>query len=154
MKINFTVKEYTSLIETLDIANWVLNAFRGNIGFGGESENHAKLQKKIHSYAKEMGCEELIKPNVSVTGCYLRTGRENSETSAYIDQFVENSFWVELGAKLAERDLLKKYSVYSLSEIPTEDRISALCMAEYKWEEEFEKYGLERIYIEEPALLH
>jgi hypothetical protein len=154
MKINFTKKEYKSLIEALDITNWIINSFRGNFGFGGESKKHVELANKIHSYAEEIGCEEHIKPNESVTGCRLRVGTENTETRAYIEQFVENSFWLELANKLAERDVLNKYSVLSLSDIPTEERIDMLCEAENKWEDEFDKYGLERIGIAVLKLLH
>jgi len=63
MKINFTKKEYRSLIDLLDIANWVINAHR--TGIGEEPKEYADLIQKIYSFSKEMGCEDIIEFNKS-----------------------------------------------------------------------------------------
>jgi hypothetical protein len=146
MKINFTKKEYRSLIDLLDIANWVINAHRTDIG--GEPKDYADLIQKIYSFSKEMGCEDIIEFNKSLGGYFsTREFEENSESREYIEKFEQDTFWAELVAHLADRDILTKFNVRSLSELSPDDRISAMCEAESRWEDEFEKHGLEKICI-------
>jgi len=148
MKINFTKKEYRSLIDALDIAHWVINAHR--TGIGGEPKEYADLIQKIYSYSKEMGCEDLIEFNKSLGGYFsTREFEDNSESRVYIEKFEQDTFWSELISNLADRDVFNKFKVDSFSEISTEDRIPAMCEAESKWENEFEKYGLDRICTKE-----
>lgn len=148
MKINFTKKEYRSLIDLLDIANWVINAHRTDIG--GESNEYADLIQKIYSFSKEMGCEDIIEFNKSLGGYFsTREFEENSESREYIEKFEQDTFWAQLVARLANRDILTKFTVRSLAELSLDDRFSAMCEAESRWEDEFEKHDLERICIKD-----
>ncbi len=148
MKINFTKKEYRSLIDVLEIAHWVINAHR--TGIGGEPKEYADLIQKIYSYSKEMGCEEIIEFNKSLGGYFsTQEFEESSESRVYIEKFEQDTFWSELITQLADRDVFKKFKVSSLSELSADDRIPAMCESESKWEDEFTKYGLDRIGIKE-----
>ena len=104
MKINFTKKEYQTLVEMLLVADWVIT--------GHEEEEreatkpHKELRKKVLSYHKEMGMAKAFE--------YSPEHDEYFETAAYeehaphmrfIDEYDEQVFWVGLTSKLAHRDL-------------------------------------------------
>ena len=58
MKMNFTKKDYLSLLEILQIADWVLHAQRTD-----EPEDRKKyreFEQRIFSLAKDYGCDHLV----------------------------------------------------------------------------------------------
>ena len=146
MKINFTKKEYRNLLDLLVIADWVINSHR--VGVDNETEKYNVLTQRLYSYAKDMGCSELLILDKS-TGKYYpnKALEEESEVREFIECFEEDTFWQELIARLATRDLLKKYGENAFSELDVEQRISATCDAENEWEEEFNQYGLKRVGV-------
>jgi len=58
MKINITKKEYRTLLEMIEIANWVL--FAHKIEKDPETDKFRELEQKLLSYAKDMGAKHLV----------------------------------------------------------------------------------------------
>ncbi len=130
----------------LDIADWVVNSNQD--GSSEEPLKHTDLIQKIYSNSKAMGCEDLVEFDKSMGGYYpTREAEENSESRVHIDEFERNTFWTKLVSQLAVRDVFKEFGIKSMSELSIEDHVSAMYKVESKWDEEFEKHGLERIGV-------
>ena len=146
MKINFTKKEYRSLVELLEIASWVTTSHI--VDANDEPKKYNDLIQKIYSFSKEMECLDIIEHSKELDGFYpTREFEEDSEVRQYIEDFEEDTFWAELISKLSGRDVLNKYNIKSLSELETDQRIDALYESDVKWEEEINRFGLERLGV-------
>ena len=129
-----------------EMASWVTSSHLVNPD--NEPEKYKELAQKIYSLAREMDCEDIIENNKSLGGFYPTLEfEENSDARKHIEKFEEDTFWAELISKLSARDVLKKYSVESLSDIEPNERIEALYEFEVKWEKEFNSFGLQRFGI-------
>ena len=146
MKINFTKKEYRSLVELLEIASWVTTSHI--VDANDEPKKYNDLIQKIYAFSKEMECLDIIEHSKELDGFYpTREFEEDSEVRQYIEDFEEDTFWAELISKLSGRDVLNKYNIKSLSELETDQRIDALYESDVKWEEEINRFGLERLGV-------
>lgn len=104
MKINFTKKEYQTLVEMLLAADWVIRSHEEEPR--AATKPYDDLRKKVLSHFKAMGMEDAFK--------YVPGQDEYFETSEYedsaphmrfIDEYDERVFWSLLASKLARRDL-------------------------------------------------
>jgi hypothetical protein len=146
MKINFTKKEYRSLLDIIHIADWIMNSH--SIEERKDTEEYEEVFQKLLACAKEMGYEDLIE-YIKRNGKYYPTHKFENESVAhqFIDEFQEDIFWEELATRLARRDLLKTNPASSSVELSEEEWFSAMIEAEEKWIKEFEEFGLDRISV-------
>ena len=146
MKINFTKKEYRTLIKLIQISDWVINSHRHR----GDSavENEAAVVQKIYSHAKEMECEDLIMYSKEL-GEFFETqyAEFDSEARRYIEEYDEETFWAELIDRLSKRDVMSKTTEEEFLRMPQEEKIRLFCDAEEPWEKEVQEHGLKRIGI-------
>ena len=71
------------------------------------------------------------------------------ELEQYIDDYNNDNFGEELIYRLARRDLLKKYGENKITKMRWEERLEKETPFIEKYEEEFEKYRIERIEIQD-----
>nr|VFJ93492.1 MAG: hypothetical protein BECKH772A_GA0070896_1005711 [Candidatus Kentron sp. H]VFJ94305.1 MAG: hypothetical protein BECKH772B_GA0070898_1005910 [Candidatus Kentron sp. H]VFK00933.1 MAG: hypothetical protein BECKH772C_GA0070978_1005511 [Candidatus Kentron sp. H] len=146
MKIDITKKEYRSLVDLLEIANWVLNAHsdwdREEVG-----KYHALIQK-IYAYAKEMECGDILEYSEKLAG-YFATAQyeEKGAHRRFIDEFEEDSFWNELSHKLAFRDVIQQEGETALEEMNFMERATKLREFLSWYEEEFNDNGLANVRV-------
>jgi hypothetical protein len=145
MKINFTKKEYKTLLELIYIGDWIVNS--NNTEKDITKEKYDEITQKIYSYAKDFGCENLVKYEANYDKYYETREFEDSETHEYIEEYENNSFWESLISRLAERDLMQEISPADLGNIDHEDRITKMHDKEQKWSLEFEKNGIKNLKI-------
>ncbi|MEY2878207.1 MAG: hypothetical protein RLZZ15_587, partial [Verrucomicrobiota bacterium] len=102
MKVSFTTKEYTRLLELAHLGLWVTGARPDDPAT--MPERYAEVAQKVFGLAEVFGCADLVEadvngelfPNEKLTG---------GAVQEKLDAFVEDAFWGELVARLAERDL-------------------------------------------------
>lgn len=147
MKINITKKEYRLLLEILHMASWVMHAHETNDL--DDTAAYDQVTQKLMSYAKEMDCEDLINCH-KVDGSYSVTSKmeEESMSKQFIVDFINDTFWEELIARLTDRDVMKANKVKSLLDIDREKRFDDIHKAEEKWREEFSTFDLDRLVID------
>ena len=144
MKINFTKSEYRILLDVIYISDWILHAHYTEDR--NDTKEYSGLFQKLMSYAKDMGCEDLVdfdKQQKNYAESFLF--EEESPAPGYIEEFEDDSFWSELISRLARRDALIELKVDNPEDIDTETLYTAIFKAEEKWSKEFETYGLDRI---------
>ena len=146
MKINFTKKEYQTLVEMLLVADWVIT--------GHEEEEreatkpHKDLRKKVLSYHKEMGMAKAFE--------YSPEHDEYFETAAYemsgphmrfIDEYDEQVFWVALAIKLVHRDMAVEETLSVKEPLGEKELTKKLVELIARYEEEFAENGLANIRL-------
>ena len=100
MKINFTKKEFVTLLEMIDIANWVISAHK--VEKGPIEEPYESLEGKLFALSSEFGCEEKVKYSKELDGYYPTHFFEmESPHRNFIDEYNEETFWDELIDRLA-----------------------------------------------------
>jgi hypothetical protein len=151
MKINFTKSEYQIMLDVIYMADWILHAH--DTEDRSDTKEYSDLFQKLMSYAKEMGCEDLVdfdKQQKNYAESFLF--EEESPALEYIDEFEDESFWSELISRLARRDALIELKVDNPDDVDTETLYTAIFKEEDKWSKEFEAFGLSRIRLNKAQL--
>jgi len=144
MKINFTKKEYQTLVEMLLLADWVIH---GQEGEPREAKKpYADLRKKVLSHHKEMGMEEDFTYDPKEDD-YFETAdyEERAPHMQLIDEYDEAAFWSTLASKLAHRDLAAEEVLHAAGTISEEEQITQLLEGIARYEDAFAENGLDSI---------
>jgi hypothetical protein len=146
MKINFTKSEYRLLLDVIYMADWILHAH--DTEDRSDTKEYSDLFQKLMSYAKDMGCEDLVnfdEQQQNYASSYIF--EEESPALEYIDEFENDSFWSELISRLARQDALIELKTNNPHDVESEDLFTAISKAEDKWSKEFAAFGLSRIRL-------
>jgi hypothetical protein len=146
MKINFTKKEYQTLVEMLLVADWVI---RGNEDEPREeTESYGMLRKKVLAHFKEMGMEENFEydPNADE---YFETPEYETQAPhmQFIEAYDEASFWGQLAEKLAARDFAAQARTPEERSSDAVERLANLFEINERYENEFAEHGLTRVHV-------
>jgi hypothetical protein len=146
MKINFTKKEYQTLVEMLLAADWVITGHEDEER--EETKPYRELRKKVLSHHEEMGMAEAF--------AYSEQEDEYFETAAYeasaphmrfIEEYTEQVFWEELASRLAARDLAAEETLVVEGARSEEERLTRLFEVNERYEEEFSENGLANLRL-------
>lgn len=144
MKINFTKKEYSVLLEMIDIASWVISAHE--IEENPEAEPYKILEQKIFSLAKDFDCGSKIGYIKNADEYFPTDDFElNSPHRDFIRKYDEENFWEVLIEKLCYQSIDKEVGLDTYDEMSGDDRISIYSKYENEWAEKLEKDGLNGI---------
>lgn len=109
-------------------------------------ERYGELAQKAFALAEPLGCADLVE--VDVNGQYFPTEKlTEGPVHEKIDRFVEDAFWSELAARLAERDLRAELGATKLSDELTEDEEAQLTVLEDGYWREFETKGVDNLVV-------
>jgi hypothetical protein len=134
MKINLTKKEYRLLLEVLYLSDWMMHSHLCE----KQHIEHENLRKKLLSYYKEMGAEDIIEP-ANEFDDYMH--------HKFINLYDENTFWDELTDRLAMRDIIKKIGVEQYQALEGIERVTKVEEMRDRYVNEFEQHGLENIKL-------
>jgi hypothetical protein len=146
MKMNFTKKEYQTLVEMLLLADWVITGH--DVEERAATKPYRELRKKVLAHHKEMGMADAFK--------YSPKEDEYFETAAYeasaphmrfIEEHNEQVFWEELSSRLAHRDLAAEETICAEGEGSEEERVTRLFEITDRYEEELAENGLDNLRI-------
>lgn len=145
MKINFSKKEYRLLLDMLYLSDWVMHSH--TVTESEQHSEHAALRKKLLSYYKEMGAEDLI------------TYSKNSDDYVELDHYGEalhkefivfydkENFWENLIDQLSQRDLINAMGEEKYYATPYLEKAEQLAPLEVFYAHEFETEGLKNLEI-------
>ena len=146
MKINITKKEYRLLLDILYLGDWVLTAHDDDEA--PEKEKYQDVIQKFHSYAKEMGYENLIEGDITSNKYYeTREYEDTSEVGEIIEDYNMATFWDELISELAMRDAKETEGNDAIIKMSPEERIHLLHPLEKRYHEEFMANDLTNLKI-------
>lgn len=149
MNINFTQREYRLLLDVIFLADWILTAH--DPAGGSEDDPHQMLFQKLYSHAREMGCADLV-DEVRESNSYAPSRKYEDESAVFrwIEEYDDVSFWEELIERLSERDVYAKIPDDKKEHLDTEEYWRRAAPYEQKYGLEFERHGLDRVFIKEP----
>lgn len=147
MKVSFTTKEYARLLE---LAYLGMRAVLGRQGTDSPHfERYTEIEQKLLGFAELFGCADLV--DVGGDGKLVPSAKlEESERVQKIAGEADNdTFWHELVARMADRDLAMEQAKASLSgqEGPPLDAEARLQELEDRYWEEFEKHDLSNVVL-------
>lgn len=144
MKVSFTPKEYSRLLELIHMGLWASGA-RPNDPATMPERYEAATQKAL-GIAELFGCAELVEKDVNGR-FYPTEALVAGNAGVTIDRFIEEAFWNELVGRLAERDLRGELGVTKLSAELSEKEDHRLAVLEDSYWREFEVKGLENLIL-------
>jgi hypothetical protein len=147
ISIPMTRKEYMTLLDIFQIADWILHAFKA--GERPDTEEYRKLEQKFCSYAKDMGLDNLVLFDEELKQYFTTSEYEaTSRKMEFIKAFENDSFWDELIERLTERDLVQQEGgVDEVMKLSLEERIKKAGVLQEKYAKEFEKNGLKNLTV-------
>ena len=141
--LELSKEDFTQLVKHVFIGNWILtsNDVKRNALYDS-------LLDKVLSMAKERNLIEGIQ-YVEDYDMYSLTQEMEEEYLKPVNEYENESFWDDLGHKLATRDTVKKHGEKKLSKMAPFERMSAIWNEEEKYGKEFEEHGITRLYVKE-----
>ena len=144
MKINFTKKEYITLLEMMHLAGWMLHSYRTDQP--PDRQAHRQLEEKILSLAREFGCDDVVQFDQKLNAHFL-TREFEGKVMPFIDEYDDDNLWTELTERLVWRDVVRAVGREKLPTLTVEERFEAMEPYDKKYNDEFQEHGLERLEI-------
>ncbi len=144
MKVSFTTKEYTRLLELVHLGLSASGARADDPAT--MPERYAELAQKVFALAEPFGCADLVE--IDVNGQYFPN--EKLIASPAVEkshEFREEAFWDELVLRLAERDLRAELGATKLGDELTEQETVRLEAIEDSYWREFESKGVDHLVV-------
>jgi hypothetical protein len=141
IEITLTKKNLRLLIKHVFIGNWILT--------GTKTKQDKELDlffDTILSIGKNYNILEGIEYS-ELSGCYDIGKEREDEYLKSIEEYEEDIFWEELVNRLAIRDFRNEYSEDEMLDMEGIERMKLIWKEEEKYNEEFEKNGLDRLQI-------
>lgn len=144
MKVSFTAKEYARLLELAHMGLWTAGARPQDPAT--MPERYADIAQKVFGLAEPMGCADLVEADVN--GQFFPNEKlTEGPAGERVDQFIEDAFWSELVARLAERDLRHDLGATKLSDELNEEETERLVKIEETYWREFETTGVDHLVV-------
>lgn len=144
MKVSFTAKEYTRLLELAHLGLWVAGSRPEDPAT--MPERYADVAQKVFGLAEPFGCSDLVECDVN--GQFFPNEKlTDGVVHDKLEQFVDDAFWSELVGRLAERDLRQELGATKLSETLSEEEEQRLAMIEDSYWREFETNGVDHLVV-------
>lgn len=147
MKVMFTPKEFTRLLELVHLGMRVVEGHQGEVS--PQAQRYAELEQKLYELATPLGCADLV--DVTPDG---RLGpSEKLMTDERLEKITgdyENDvFWHELVTRLSDRDLAAEQARQSVlgNGGPSIDADARLHKLEDAYWDEFEKNDLANVIL-------
>lgn len=143
MKINFTKKQFRTLIDLVYAGELVINGHRLPDDIDEEFQD---LQQYIYSFAKQMGYEDLIQYSKEYNAYHETRKYDESRIHDVIEESEDEIFWSNLEHNLAKRDIAEEYAD-ELDELEHSELLTLILRREEGYSHEFYKNGLDNVRV-------
>jgi hypothetical protein len=145
MKINITKKEYRILLQMLYLGDWVLNSWVP--GERADTKEHRDLFERLLALASGFSCKDLVDEGSDGRHGPSVKLEEHELVRGSIDEYENETFWSLLAERLAERDMSREVNEEEYAKMAPEERMRLFLSYETKYQEEFERFGINRLLI-------
>ncbi|MCX5815115.1 MAG: hypothetical protein NTX75_02585 [Proteobacteria bacterium] len=144
MKINFTKKQYETLLKMVYMANSMIDA----VADESEDNEFTVMEEYIFSFAKHFGSEHYVAYDEKEKRYYPSERlEEDEEVNEYIQNYDDDTFWEKLIFNLSRRDMENKYGEATVEKMSDEECLVKEQPFAEKYEKEFGKNGLKNLTI-------
>lgn len=141
MNISLTPEQYKTLLLMTYLGNWMVNSHQVE-----REETFEAVASHFYSHAESFGVVGLVELDPDDKNYYPT--RELEEIAAERMAAYDNeTFWAELIERMSARDLVAKHGQSACEQMTIEERFTKLEEFETRYDEEFEKHGVERLTI-------
>lgn len=143
--ITLTNKQFKALLKAVYLGNCMANAYRTD----DMQKDYEGIEDYIFSLAPQFGLEKYVDHEDSDGDRYYPTNsfEQTTDVRKLHEAYDEETLWDELADRLGERDFASKYSAEEIKKMSREEWLTKLDACIDLYNEEFEKFGLERIRV-------
>jgi len=131
--------EYERLLKLVYLGGWMVNSHRVE----DIKTEYDKLEGKVYSYAGSAGLGKYADFDEE-KGSWFPSGEmdEDEEVRAFIDEYDDHTFWEDLSWNFADRDYARQVPAPA-----NEEHFIRVCRLKDAYDDEFEAYGLENLFV-------
>ena len=149
MKVELSRRDYVALMTVLEIADWILHAYRTDDP--PETAPMRALEQKVLALAEQFGCGELVEYDAKEQRWWVtREFDETSDALQYLQEFENDNFWEQLSERLVERDLVRQLGESACKRLDPEELDERQEPYRTLYAEEFLSHGVDRLEILHP----
>lgn len=153
MNIEISEKQFEKLLRLVYLGNVMVNETRKGAKDDPRIREYDEIEEMFLRLAHEKGDTDLVKFDIKTGKFYPSTALlEDEEAVAFMDRYIDDIFWEELAARLAERDVWEEIGEEVMSDIEEKEKARLYSEAESKYFREFEESGVDNLRIF-PALV-
>jgi hypothetical protein len=145
MKIEFSKSQYKTLVKALFLASWVVNSHRSE----EPDDEFEHLEQHILSHGKFFDLKNVDFDDKH--GKYYHNMDFEQKTLKHLDEFVDESFWVELIDRLAERDFFRALGEGEIRKMSRDERFRKFHEFADPYEAEFAEHGIDKLVLRPDA---
>ena len=148
MKVSFTSKEYARLLELAYLGLQVVGGREGTDP-AAAAQHYSEIEQKLYELATTFGCADLVELEDDGLLSPSTKLEENPRVGKVLGEYNNDTFWHELVARLADRDLATQQTQHSLTGTggPPIDADLRLGELEDAYWAEFEKNDLANLVL-------
>ena len=151
MKLELSKRDYLALMTVLEIADWVMHAYRADEP--PETAPMRALEQKVLALAEQFGCGELVEYDTQEKRwCITREFDETSDALQFLNEFESDNFWEQLTDRLVERDLVRQIGEIAYKRLDPEETEDRQEPYRTLYGEEFLTHGVDRLEILPPNM--
>ena len=141
-EIQLTKDQYLALAKVVYLGNWMANAQRTGQKNDPNMEEYEGIADYIFSLAPQFDFPKTFEHDLECD-----EHGKTTEVNRLHEEYDEETFWEELCDMLGERDFFIKYTPKEIERMSDDERFTKRMECDIVWEEEMEKYGIERMHI-------
>ena len=145
MKIEFSKSQYKTLVKALFLASWVVNSHKTE----DLDDEFERLEQYILSQGKFFDLKNVEFDDKH--GKYYHDREFEEKTLKHLEEFVDESFWVELIDRLAERDFFNALGESEIRKMSRDERFRKFYEFANPYEAEFAEHGIDKLVIRPDA---
>lgn len=146
MKIDFTKSQYEDLLKVVCLGVWMINSHRTE----DVVDKYEDIEEYLLSFSADFGTERFAEFDKELKRFFpTREFEEDTDIERFREEYDDNTFWDELIYRLARRDLIRTYGEAGVFTMTTDELIEKEQPFIDKYEEEFERNGIDNLEIKE-----
>lgn len=157
IEIELSREELRRLVHLVYIASWVIGSHKTEVD--PRAAPYDELEQKLyavaarHGFAGDTGnpADDLLDYVEGAKKYYGTLDLDEGEARVFLDEYDDDTFWDELGYRLAERDAVQETGgIEQYAALPVMERIELTARFEALYADEFYEHGLENVRIVRP----
>ena len=141
MKIELSKTQYKTLVKALFLASWAVNSHKTE----ELDDEFERLEQYILSLGKFFDLKNVEFDDKH--GKYYHDREFEEKTLKHLEEFVDESFWVELIDRLAERDFFRARGEGEIRKMSRDERFRKFYEFADPYEAEFAEHGIDKLVI-------
>lgn len=141
-EILLTKDQYLTLVKLAYLGNWMANSHRD----GSEEDpllvEYENMIDQIFSMAQDFGFPDTFEHDLE-----CNDHGKVTEVNRLLEEYDESTFWEELCERMGQMEFHRKYSPNERKNMDQEEHFTKFYECVDFWQNEVDKYGLERFHI-------